>query len=176
VQFLLAKPLSQEDAAVAIRRDPTITETVRRQAEQFVLWTKQEQEDERRRAAWRRPAAGAPGFIQDWLVLSPLALDKEVRAAQGLELQQLTDEAQLKPRAGDSQRVGGKELTWKAQHEQGPILDFNRFVGGQSDHCVAYAVCYVISEVERHGLRLQVGSDALLTIRARPGRVSLRPK
>jgi hypothetical protein len=55
--------------------------------------------------------------------------------------------------------VGGKELTWKEHHESGPILDFNRFVNGQSDHSVAYAVCYVISEVERHGLRLQVGSD-----------------
>jgi WD40 repeat protein/serine/threonine protein kinase len=159
VQFLLAKPLSPDEAAAAIRRDPTITEAVRQQAEQFALWTKQEQEAERRRAAWQRPAAGAPDFIQDWLVLAPLALDKGVTAAQGLEFQQIPEEARLKPRAGDSQRVSGEKLTWKEHHEQGPILDFNRFVGRQSDHSVAYAVCYVISEVERHGLRLQVGSD-----------------
>jgi hypothetical protein len=159
VQFLLAKPLSQDEVAAAIRRDPTIADVVRQQAEQFVLWTKQEQEAERRRADWQRPAAGAPGFIQDWLVLAPLALDKGVTQAQGLELPQLTEEARLKPRAGDTQLVDGKALTWKAHHEPGPILDFNRFVGGQSDHCVAYAVCYVISGAERHGLRLQVGSD-----------------
>jgi hypothetical protein len=71
VQFLLAKPLSPDEAAAAIRRDSTITEAVRQQAEQFAHWTKQEQEAERRRAAWQRPAAGAPGFIQDWLVLTP---------------------------------------------------------------------------------------------------------
>jgi WD40 repeat protein len=32
VQFLLAKPLSLDEAAAAIRRDPTITEAVRQQA------------------------------------------------------------------------------------------------------------------------------------------------
>ena len=38
-------------------------------------------------------------------------------------------------------------------------MDFNRFVGKLTDHSVAYAVCYVISEADRNDLLLQVGSD-----------------
>jgi hypothetical protein len=55
--------------------------------------------------------------------------------------------------------VSGQEYTWQAHHAEEPILDFNRLVGKQSDYCVAYAVCYVISAAERSDLLLHVGSD-----------------
>ena len=55
--------------------------------------------------------------------------------------------------------VGGQEYTWQAYHEEEPVLDFNRFARKLSHNCVAYAVCYVISEAERHDLLLQVGHD-----------------
>jgi hypothetical protein len=76
-----------------------------------------------------------------------------------LEREQLRGEATLQPRAGDRVRVGDQEIPWKEHHEQEPVLDFNRFVGKLCNHCAAYAVCYVISETERHALLLQVGSD-----------------
>jgi hypothetical protein len=55
--------------------------------------------------------------------------------------------------------VGGREFVWQEHHEKKPVLDFNRFVGKQSDRCVAYAVCYVSCDEERNDLLLQVGSD-----------------
>jgi len=43
-------------------------------------------------------------------------------------------------------------------HEQGPLLDFNRFVGKLSRNSAGYAACYVISAAERDDLLLQVSS------------------
>jgi hypothetical protein len=126
---------------------------------QLALWAKQEQEAAQRMAPWRRPGAGAQGFIHDWLVLVPIRLEADQRGAKGLERQQLAGEANLRPRAGEHVLVGDKDLSWKAHHENEPVLDFNRLVGDWCPDHVAYAVCYVISEVERNDLLLQVGSD-----------------
>jgi WD40 repeat protein/serine/threonine protein kinase len=127
--------------------------------EQAALWEAQDQEAERRRVAWQRPAPGAPSFIQNWLVLAPLALESGQTGAQALERKQLSGEASLQPRAGDRVSVGGEEISWKAFAGKEPVLDFNSFLGKQCDRGVAYAVCYVISAAERHDLLLQVGSD-----------------
>jgi tricorn protease-like protein len=126
---------------------------------QIALWARQDQEAARRLVPWQRPASSVPGFIQDWLVLAPLALEAGQSDAEGLEREQLPEEARLQPRAGDRVRVGGREYTWQVHRAKEPFLNFNRFVGKLSEHCVAYAVCYVISETERHDLLLQVGSD-----------------
>src|SRR5262249_26215806 len=40
-----------------------------------------------------------------------------------------------------------------------PVLDFNVLVGKLCNRAVAYAVCYVISDLERKDLLLQVGHD-----------------
>jgi hypothetical protein len=127
--------------------------------EHTARWAKQDQEIERRRAAWQRPGAKALGFIQDWLVLGPLALKADQTAIKGLECEQLMGEASLQPQEGAHELVGGQEFTWQEHHEKEPILDFNRFVGKGRNDCVAYAVCYVSSAVEWKDLLLQVGSD-----------------
>jgi hypothetical protein len=127
--------------------------------EQVNLWDKQDQEAARRQAAWQRPSGSAPGFIQDWLILAPLALEDDQTGAERMERDQLPGEARLEPRAGDCVPVNGKEYTWEERHEKEPILDFNRIVGKLCNQAVGYAVCYVISEAERHDLLLQVGSD-----------------
>jgi hypothetical protein len=122
-------------------------------------WARQGQELERRWAAWQRPGESAPGFIQDWLVLFPLALESGLRFAKALEAEQLAGEAHLKPRAGERVPRAGKEYTWQAHHAEEPVLNFNRLAGKGCDHCLAYAVSYVISEAERNDLLLQVGTD-----------------
>jgi hypothetical protein len=126
---------------------------------QITFWAKQEQERAQRLTVWQRPVAGARGFIQDWLVLAPIPLEADQRGAKGLEQEQLTGEAKLRPRAGDHVPVDGREIAWKAHHGEHPILDFNGVVEKVCDHSVAYAVCYVISERERPDLFLQVGGD-----------------
>jgi hypothetical protein len=134
--------------------------------EQVARWTTQDQEDAqrlvdaaRRQAAWQRPVAGAPGFIQDWLVLAPIPLAANQRGAEGLEREQLSGEAKLQPREGEHVLVDGREYTWQARRAKEPILDFNSFVGKVSEYSVAFAVCYVISKSERNDLLLQVSSD-----------------
>jgi WD40 repeat protein len=127
-------------------------------------WTRQEQEAARRLAAWQRPGPGAPSFIQDWLVLAPLALSGGETSAHGLEREQLPGEAGLQPRAGDHLSRGDQRILWKAHHAEEPVLDFNHFVGRRSDHSVAYAVCYVMSAAERNDLLLQVGSDDMAKV------------
>jgi WD40 repeat protein/serine/threonine protein kinase len=127
--------------------------------DQVNRWTRQEQEAARRLAIWKRPEPGARGFIQDWLVLAPLKLKTGEIGADGIEPEQVRDEAQLRPRAGDHASWGGQEIRWKAHHPKDPVLDFNGFVGEQSDYTVAYAACYVISPAERNDLWFQVGSD-----------------
>jgi WD40 repeat protein/tRNA A-37 threonylcarbamoyl transferase component Bud32 len=126
--------------------------------DQIALWTRQEEEAARRLAPWQPPAAGAPGFIQDWLVMAPLPLEAS-QWAEELEREQLQREARLQPRAGDRVWVGGREYTWQEHREKVPILDFNRLAGKLCSQAVAYAVCYVISEAERKDLLLQVGHD-----------------
>jgi hypothetical protein len=128
--------------------------------EQAHRWARQDHEVERRWSVWQRPGPKAPGFIQSWLVLAPLALKEDRRGAKGLE-HQLPGEASLLPRAGEHVHVDGQEITWQAHHEEGPILDFSRLVGKGRSDCVLYAVCYVSSAADRHDLLLQLGSNNL---------------
>jgi WD40 repeat protein len=144
---------------ITASRDGTIKIRQAASPDQIALWARQDQETALRLAAWQRPVAGAPGFIQDWLILAPIALKAGQRGAKGLEREQLPGEANLQPRAGEPVRVDGREWTWRAYHGEEPVLDFNRFAGELSDHHVAYAVCYLISEREREDLLLQIGSD-----------------
>ena len=106
--------------------------------------------------AWQWPADSPPGFIQDWLVLAPLTLEEDQRGVKGLEREQLRGEATLKPRAGEPVPVDGGEFTWRAYDSPEPFLEFYRFLEKVCHHSAAYAVCYVMSERERHDLLLQV--------------------
>jgi WD40 repeat protein len=127
--------------------------------EQLALWSKQDQKMAHSLAAWQRPVAGAPGFIQDWLVLAPFPLKRSLGWGDGLQREQLAGESSIRPRAGDYVPMGDQEMLWKEYHTDDPVLNFGRFVHRICNHCVAYAVCYVISPTERNDLLLQVGSD-----------------
>jgi WD40 repeat protein/serine/threonine protein kinase len=127
--------------------------------EQVARWKKQEQEVERRQAAWQRPVGNEPGFIRHWLFLAPIPQHAGRGSDDALEREQLPGETRLQPRAGETVQVGGRDYTWQAHQGEEPILDINRVLGGRRRGGVAYAVCYVISETERKDLLLQVGSD-----------------
>jgi hypothetical protein len=103
--------------------------------------------------------AGAPGFIQDWLVLAPLKVKDDDGWSEQLEREYIPGEARLQPREGKPVLVEGQEWTWQAHHGEEPILDFNRLIGPLGISGAAYAVCYVISPVERNDLLLQVGNS-----------------
>jgi WD40 repeat protein/serine/threonine protein kinase len=127
--------------------------------EQVALWHKEDEDTVRRLAPWQRPEAGTRGFIWDWLVLAPLVLQEDQSEAEGLDYQQLPEEARLRPWAGHRLQVGNQEFTWHSYRAEEPVLDLNQFVGRPSNRSVAYLVCYVMSDAERNDLLLQVGSD-----------------
>jgi WD40 repeat protein len=127
--------------------------------EQLQVWARQEQETARRIAPWQRPVPGARGFILDWLVLTPLVLEPSQGWVEGLERQQLPEEARLQPRARDHVTWTGHEFTWQQHHGKEAILEFNRLARRLCSHGVVYAVCYVASEAEQPDLFLHVGSD-----------------
>jgi WD40 repeat protein len=101
----------------------------------------------------------AQGFIQTWLLLLPLPAASDEPGAQALDRQQLPDEAQLRPRLGQSVRVGDRELVWQEHRSPEAVVDFSAVMGRRMDWSVAYAVCYLESDRARHDLWLQVGSD-----------------
>lgn len=99
------------------------------------------------------------GFIRDWLLLAPIQLASDADGSVAIDKNQIPDEGQLKPKAGDKVTVEGKELAWKKVKAADYYLDLNAQVKQQTEKTVAYAVAYVRSDEERTGLQLKMGSN-----------------
>jgi hypothetical protein len=110
-------------------------------------------------AAEDKAGVNDEGFLQRWLVLAPIPLTDGQSGADGLEKQQLKDEAKLKPKAGDKVKVGDKELTWKEHTCKEHLLDFNDLLGATTEDSVAYAVTFVVAPEEMKGVKMKTGSD-----------------
>jgi dipeptidyl aminopeptidase/acylaminoacyl peptidase len=101
----------------------------------------------------------ARGFVQDWLLLAPLPLYPGESGAQGLERQQVSGEAQLRPRAGEWVPGDAQALIWREIHSPEAVFDFNAALGSLTEWSVAYLVCYLESDRARDDLSFQVASD-----------------
>jgi hypothetical protein len=101
----------------------------------------------------------AQGFLQTWILLSPLPFAAGETAAQALDRPQLPDEASLRPQAGEQVTVGGAPWLWREHRSPKAVVDFNSVQGRVVERSVAYAVCYLESDRARDRLWLQVGSD-----------------
>ena len=101
----------------------------------------------------------AEGYVKTWLLLAPIPLDDGQSGAEGLDKQQVADEAKLQPKAGDKVKAGGKELEWKKYLAKEDYLDFNEFLGKQTEDSVGYAVCYLHAPEDMKGVQLKTGSD-----------------
>jgi hypothetical protein len=100
------------------------------------------------------------GFIRNWLVLAPLALENEDSGATEIDKDQLKDEAKLTPKEGEKVKHGGKELAWKKHKTADYFIDFRESFGGErGEDAAGYAVAYVICSDEMKGLKIQMGSN-----------------
>jgi hypothetical protein len=99
------------------------------------------------------------GFIQRWLVLAPIPLAANQSGEDGLAKDQLKDEAKLKPKVGDKIKVGDTELTWKEYVAKEHLLDFNDFLGKETEDSVGYAVTFIVAPEELKGIKMKTGSD-----------------
>ncbi|MCI0456459.1 MAG: hypothetical protein L0Z62_05705, partial [Gemmataceae bacterium] len=174
------RPGDEEEADVARADDVVGHELVRQQPLQHRVAAAlaEDRSHEARRAAFaqaqraralQQPSKGAEDFrgwqlqsldwfLRDWLILAPIALAEAQTGPDGLDRQQLPNEANLQPREGDRVTVAGQEFVWKKHRTSDYAIDFNAFLGRQADRCVAYAVCYLDSDAERTDLELRVGS------------------
>jgi hypothetical protein len=90
----------------------------------------------------------ADGFIRNWLVLAPIAIDGESGASE-IDKDFLKGEAAIKPRAGDKVTAGGRGLTWRAHQTPDFFIDFLQAFGKeQGEYVAGYAVAYIIADDE----------------------------
>lgn len=99
------------------------------------------------------------GYIRDWLMLAPIPLGVENEGSLKIDEEQVNDERDLKPKAGDKSRALGKELTWKAVKTPEMSFDINALLNVQLEFAAAYMVTYVVAERDMPGLTLLMGSN-----------------
>jgi hypothetical protein len=99
------------------------------------------------------------GYVLRWLVLAPIPMAENQSGAEALDKEQLKDESKINAKAGDKVKVGDKELVWKEHISKEDILDFNGFLGNQTEDSVAYAVTYITAPEEIKGVKMKTGSD-----------------
>ena len=86
------------------------------------------------------------GFIRNWLVLAPIAIEGESGASE-IERDFLKGEATITPKAGDRVVVGGQELTWQAHQTSDYFIDFLQSFGKtRGEYVAGYAVAYVVAD------------------------------
>jgi hypothetical protein len=100
----------------------------------------------------------AEGFIRDWLMLAPFPI-AENSGADEIDKKQIENEAALKPKAGDKQKVGDREGTWKAVRAKDFSLDLNDAIGTPNEDVVGYLVTYVVADKEMPDLTIFIGSN-----------------
>ena len=99
------------------------------------------------------------GFITTWLLLAPIPLDEGQSGADTLDKQQIPEEAKLQPKEGEKVKIGGKALVGQKYQAKESFLDFNAFLGKQTEDSVGYAVCYLYASSEMKDIKLKTGSD-----------------
>jgi hypothetical protein len=109
-------------------------------------------------AAQGKDGLNDEGFITTWLVLAPFPLEPGQSGANAITKHQLKDEAKIKPRAGDKIQLG-RDLVWKEHKAKDFFVDFNDFLGRQTEDCVGFAVCYVHAHERLKDIHLKIGSD-----------------
>jgi len=100
------------------------------------------------------------GFITDWLMLGPIPV-AEGSGADAIDLKQIPEEAALQPKAGEKQKVGDKELTWKAvkAKDKDYYIDLAVAGGGATEDVAAYLVAYVFAEAEMKDVTVVMSSN-----------------
>ena len=100
----------------------------------------------------------ADGFIRNWLVLAPIAVQEDSGASE-IEKDFLGGEATIKPKPDQKVNVDGKILSWQAHQTSDYFIDFRQAFGAErGEDAAGYAVAYVIAD-EAMNVKLSVGSN-----------------
>jgi len=99
------------------------------------------------------------GFIHNWLILAPFPFGEAQNGTEALGKQQVPDEAKLQPKEGDKVKSGETELAWKPYKGESHLVDFNAFLGKETEDSVGYAVTYLVADRDMNDLVMKTGSD-----------------
>ena len=110
-----------------------------------------------------------PGAIKQWLILPPLPIDNQdwAGASAALDTEQLPEEANLRPRAGETAMVGEIQRTWEAVQQEDKVIDFYHVLGEPNHSLIrnlAYGVCYIESDTDHTDLVMKLGSTDPLKV------------
>ena len=93
-------------------------------------------------------APDAEGFIRNWLVLAPIAIEGESGASE-INRDFLKGEATIAPKAGDKVTVGSQPLVWEAHRTADYFIDFLQSFGKtRGEYVAGYAVAYITAAQE----------------------------
>lgn len=98
------------------------------------------------------------GFVRDWLLLAPFALPEDT-GADAIDMSQIAKEGELKPKAGDVQKISDTEATWKVVKASEYNLDVNVALGTRHEDALAYLVTYIVADKDMPGLTMAIGSN-----------------
>ena len=101
----------------------------------------------------------ADGYIRDWIMLAPIALPAGRPAGDLVVEEQVKNEAALQPKAGDTVKVYGKELTWQNITATAKYFDFNAVLKSINDHAAGYMVTYIECDKEMNDVTMALGSN-----------------
>ena len=99
------------------------------------------------------------GYIRNWVMLAPIALPEGASTGDLLLREQVKNEASLKPKEGDTIKVGSKELTWKNVTTTTNFFDFNAILKSINDQSAGYIVAYLECEQDIPDVTMTVGSN-----------------
>jgi hypothetical protein len=99
------------------------------------------------------------GYIRHWIMLAPIALAEGESGADAIFREQIKGEAALRPKAGDTLKIGGKELNWQNITASTNYLDFNAALTSVNDHAAGYMVTYIECETEKQDVIMAVASN-----------------
>ena len=99
------------------------------------------------------------GYIRDWVMLAPITLPEGTTGADAIVAEQVKDEGALKPKAGDTIKVGNKELTWKNITTTTNYFDFNQILKTQNEQVAGYMVTYIDCDREMPEVTIAIASN-----------------
>ena len=90
----------------------------------------------------------AEGFIRNWLVLAPIAIEGDSGAAE-IDHEFLKPEGSITPKPGETVKVGLDMMTWTPHQTSDYFIDFLQSFGkARGEYVAAYAVAYVIADAD----------------------------
>ena len=92
-------------------------------------------------------------------MLAPIVLPEEPACSELILQDQVKGEANLKPKAGDTVNIHGKELTWTNISASTNYFDFNAVLKTENDRAAGFMVTYIECDKDMPDVTMAIGSN-----------------